>query len=138
MNRNDLEKKLSPITSKLLKKQGYICFIDVFIALGYLDKKEVELWRMKRIPYLEKCIQVNLGRIGFIIKTVRSNCIKGKLKESYTTYNSWGKGRKVPLRFSKSGQASIEKIYATHFIQKKFFKEVVPQQGPKADKSTVE
>ena len=128
MNRTDLEKKLSPITSKLLKKQGYICFIDVFIALEYLDKKDVESWRMKRIPYLEKCIQVNLGRISFILKTVRSNCINGKLKESYTAYRSWGKGKKVTLRFSKSGQANIEKIYATHFIQKKFLKDATPQK----------
>ena len=39
------------------------------------------------------------------------------LKESFTFYKKYGKG-KVKLRFSKSGQDNIEKIYATHFIMK--------------------
>ena len=119
MNRSELEKKLNTNTSKLLTEKGYICLIDVFIDLGYLAEKDVESWRMKRIPYLEKCIKVNLGKISFIVKTVRSNCVKGKLKESYTSYKSWGKGKKVTLQFSKTGQPNIEKTYATHFIKSK-------------------
>ena len=114
-----MEKKLSPITSRLLNEKGYISLIDVFIGLGYLAEKDVEAWRMKRIPYLEKCLKVNLGKISFIVKTVRSNCINGKLKESHTSYKSWGKGPKVTLRFSKSGQPNIEEAYATHFIKPK-------------------
>ncbi len=119
MNRRDLEKKLSPITSRLLKEKGHISLIDVFIGLGYLTDKDVESWRMKRIPYLEKCINMNLGKISFIIKTVRSNCINGKLRQSHTAYKSWGKGPKVTLQFSKSGQANIEEAYATHFFKPK-------------------
>ena len=117
MNRRDLEKKLSPITSKLLKEKGYISLIDVFIGLDYLTEKDVESWRMKKIPYLEKCIKVNLGRISFIVKTVRNNCMKGKLKESCTSYKSWGKGAKINLRFSKSGNRNIEEVYATHYTK---------------------
>jgi len=52
MNRKDLEKKLSPITSTLLKEKGYISMIDVFVGLGYLTEKDIEAWRMKRVPYL--------------------------------------------------------------------------------------
>ena len=120
MNRRDLENKLSSITSKLLKEKGYISLIDVFVELGYLAEKDVESWRMKRIPYLEKCIKVNIGKISFIVKIIRNNCLKGKLKESYTSYRSWGKGTKVALQFSKSGQPNIERLYATHFIKSKF------------------
>ena len=119
MNRSELEKKLNSNTSKLLTEKGYICLIDVFIDLGYLAEKDVESWRMKRLSYLEKCIKVNLGKISFIVKTVRSNCVKGKLKESYTSYKSWGKGKKVTLQFTKTGQPNIEKTYATHFIKSK-------------------
>ena len=61
MNRRDLQKKLSPITSGLLREMGYISLIDVFIGLGYLTKKDVESWRMKRIPYLEKSVKVGLS-----------------------------------------------------------------------------
>jgi len=119
VNRRELEKKLDPITSKLLGEKGYISLIDIFVGLGYLSENDIEAWRMKRVPYLEKCIKVNLGKANLVVKTVRSNCINGKLQESYTAYKSWGKGSKVTLRFSKSGQPNIEKAYATHFIKPK-------------------
>lgn len=117
MNKRELEKKLSPITSGLLREKGYISLIDVFIGLGYLTEKDVESWRMKRIPYLEKSIKVNLGKINFINKTVRENCRKGGLRESHTEYRSWGKGIKVELRFSKSGANNIEALYSTHWLK---------------------
>jgi hypothetical protein len=34
-NRQDLERALSTITSELLNEKGYICFVDVFMRLGY-------------------------------------------------------------------------------------------------------
>jgi hypothetical protein len=117
VNRRELEKKLSLITSDLLQEKGYISLIDVFISLGYLTKKNVESWRKKRIPYLEKSIKVNLGKIGFINKTVRENCRKGGLRESHTAYKSWGKGVKVDLQFSKSGAKNIETLYSTHWLK---------------------
>ena len=119
MNRKELEKKLSPLTSKLLKEKGYIAPVDVFIGLGYLTVKDFEEWRMKRVPYLERCIKVNLGKISFIMKTLRNNCKQGNLRESYTSYKSWGKGKKVTLRFSKTGDGNIEKAYCTHYLKQK-------------------
>jgi len=117
LNKKQLQTKLSVVTSKLLAEKGYISFVDVFIKLGYLDPKDYENWRMKRVPYLERVIQVNLSKISFIMKTVRSNCHNGKLKPSFTAYKSWGKGRKIDLRFSKSGNPHIEKLYSTHFVR---------------------
>ena len=119
MNRRDLEKKLGPITSSLLREKGYICLIDVFIGLGYLAKEDVEAWRMKQIQYLEKSIKVGLGKISFINKTVRDNCRNGGLCESHTAYKSWGKGTKIDLQFSKSGSRNIEVLYKTHWLKSK-------------------
>ena len=115
-NRKQLQSKLSTITSELLKEKGYISFVDVFMKLGYLDPKDYENWRMKRIPYLERVIKINLGKINFIMQTVRLYSLHGKLKPSWTGYKSWGKGRKIDLRFSKTGEPNIEKAYATHFV----------------------
>lgn len=117
MNRTELAAKLGPVTVEILREKGYVSFVDVFIKLGYLDPKECENWRMKRVPYLEHVIQCNLTRITLIMKTVRQNCLRGNCRESWTGYNSWGKGPKIPLRFSKSGQPSIERAYATHFLK---------------------
>jgi hypothetical protein len=119
MNNQEIVSKLSAITSELLTEKGYIAFTDVFIKLGYLDPEDYESWRMKKVPYLEKVIKTNLSKISFIMKTVRKNSINGKLKESWTGYKSWGKGEKVFLRFSKSGDEYIEKVYATHYLLNK-------------------
>jgi hypothetical protein len=119
MNRKELNKKLSTITAELIREKGYICFVDIFIKLGYLDFKDYELWRTKKIPYLEKVIKVNLMKINFIMRFVQKNSINGKLEQSRTEYKSWGKGKKDYLRFSKSGEENIEKLYATHFVKAK-------------------
>ena len=72
---------------------------------------------MKRIPYLERVITTSPGKINFVMKTVRTNCRNGHCRESWTGYKSWGKGRKTELRFSKSGETTIERTYATHFLK---------------------
>ena len=117
-NRKQLQSKLSAVTSELLKEKGYISFVDVFMKLDYLDPKDYESWRMKRVPYLERVIKINMRKINFVMKTVRWNSLNGKLEPSWTGYKSWGKGNKIDLRFSKSGDPNIEKTYATHFVKK--------------------
>jgi hypothetical protein len=116
-NRRDLERALSPITSELLKEKGYLCFVDIFMRLGCLSKTDYENWRMKRVPYLEWVLRLNLLTINFVMKTVRRNCLHGHLKPSMTVYKSWGKGKKVLLQFSKSGDPTLETAYATHLVR---------------------
>jgi hypothetical protein len=58
LNRKQLQSKLSIVTSELLKEKGYISFVDVFMKLGYLNTKDYENWRMKRVPYLERAIKI--------------------------------------------------------------------------------
>ena len=53
------------------------------------------------------------------MKTVRRNSLKGNLKSSWTAYKSWGKGKKIDLRFTKSKDSNIEETYATHFVKTK-------------------
>ena len=119
MNRQELETKLSAVTKELLRDKGYIGFPDVFMALGHLNQQDFEAWRFRRVPYLERVIHYNLSQISFIMKTVRKNCVNGKLKPSWTAYMSWGKGRQERLRFSKSGTPAIEEFWATHFVRAK-------------------
>jgi hypothetical protein len=66
-HRQDLERALSTITSELLKEKGYLCFVDVFIKLGYLSKSDYENWRFKRVSPLERVLSLNLSRINFIM-----------------------------------------------------------------------
>ena len=116
-NRRDLERALSLITSALLKEKGYICFVDVFMKLGYLSPSDYENWRFKRVSCLERVLTLHLPTINFVMQTVRRNSLKGHLKPSITVYKSWGKSKKTLLQFSKSGDPSIEAVYATHFVK---------------------
>ena len=118
-NRCDLERALSPITSELLKEKGYLCFVDIFMKLGYLSQVDYENWRLKRVPYLERVLTLNLPTISFVMKTVRRNSLNGHLKPTMTVYKSWGKGKKMLLQFSKSGDPTLEMAYATHFVRPK-------------------
>ena len=119
MNRCELPKALASIVVDLLRTKGYVAMVDVFIKLNYLNLETHNSWRMRQIPYLEKGIKVNLGKITFIMKTVRRIALDRGLTESCTAYMSWGKGRKTKLQFSKSGVDFIERAYATHLIQSK-------------------
>lgn len=124
LNRKELATRISIATSRLLKEEGYISFADLFQNLGYLSKEDYESWRKGQVPYLEKVIRVNLMRINYIMKLVVKNSRNGKLRQSRTFYKKWGKGSKHELRFSKSGHAQIEKMYATHFVKSTNAKEM--------------
>ena len=118
-NRQDLERALSTITSELLKEKGYLCFVDIFMKLGYLSKSDYENWRCRRVSYLERVLTLNLSTMNFIMKTVRRHSLNGHLKPSMTVYKSWGTRKKTLLQFSTSGDPTIETAYATHFVQPK-------------------
>ena len=122
MNRQDLKKKVPQLATKIVAKQGYISAVDLFIGLGKLKYSDYENWRFKKVPYLEKVIEGNLNNLSFIMKLLRQFAVKLKLKPSKTVYNSWGKGPKIKLRFSKYGRPGVEDGYSTHYVTSKFIK----------------
>jgi hypothetical protein len=66
---------------------------------------------------------VNLGKLATINREIRAYAKKANLKASWTDYRQWAvkkkhghKPQKPRLRFSKSGDEQIERLYATHYI----------------------
>lgn len=116
MNNSELEKKINSIVSEVVNQKGYISSIDILIRLGYLSQTDYENWRKGKIEYLEKACQVNLGKLTTINRILRQVSGKMKLEPSWTAYNKFGKGPKMRLRFSKSGEENIEKAYSTHYV----------------------
>lgn len=119
LNRNSLIKKMSEASSVVLREKGYVSFVDVVIRMGKLSKEDYEAWRFRQVPYLERVITVNLPRINLMLRTLHQNAKKCGLRISKTAYKSWGKGARIPLRFSKSGDPNIEEAYSTHFLKPK-------------------
>jgi len=59
-----------------------------------------------------------LSKLSRINKTIRKIATDLKLEKSGTSYNKYGKGKKIRLIFSKSGIKNIEDLYTTHYIDK--------------------
>lgn len=119
LSRDDLLKKMTEASSVVLREKGYIGFVDVLIQMGKLTKDGYEAWRFNKVRCLEEVISVNLSKVNHMLWTLHRNCRDGNLRPSRTVYVSWGKGPKRPLRFSKSGDPSIEEAYSTHFLRPK-------------------
>jgi hypothetical protein len=117
MNRHELVASMNQATTELLREKGFVSFVDVLIRMGKLTKEDHDAWRMRRLPYLERAIRLNLNQLSHLLRTLRQNAVNGKLKPSKTVYVSWGKGGKQRLQFSKSGHPRIEEAYATHFVK---------------------
>jgi hypothetical protein len=103
----------------LIKEKGVASPAEVLIAVGVLTKEKYEDWRHGRIPYLEKVCQVNLSKLSTINHEIRVFARKNNLKPSWSDYRKWGKGNRIRLRFSKTGDEQIERFYATHYVSQR-------------------
>ena len=118
MNNTDLDKEVKRLVRQNRYEKGFVCAIDILMQLDYLTKKNYEDWRFGRVDYLEKVCNVNLSKLTLINKLIRKHSTELNLKSSWTGYNQYGKRIKRRLRFSKSGDKTIEDRYATHYIDK--------------------
>lgn len=96
------------------QNRGYIIPVDVLMDIGVLERGKYNDWRTGRVAFLEAVCSANLHKLSKIMKEIRSFAVKNGWKPSVTGYKH--KGRL--LRFSKSGRPQIEKVYATHYVQK--------------------
>jgi hypothetical protein len=103
-------------TAALLLEKGSIAPVDVFLKLGYLSPLDYERWRRRQVPALERVIRVNLSRITFLMQALRRQSLAGQLQPRTTVSTSWGRGRRVLLCFSLSGDPQIEAAYSTHDV----------------------
>jgi hypothetical protein len=116
MNSEDFKRKVREAAYEILKNQVFIAPVDLLMKMEVLTRKDYEDWRMGRIPYLEKVCNKSLSKMKVIMDELGSYAHRNNLKESWTAYHKWGKGKKIVLRFSKSGSPQVEKAYSTHFV----------------------
>lgn len=100
----------------ILAQGKVVAPVDVLVRLGRLDPKDLEDWRMGRVPYLEKVLKGNLTRLSRVLRILRYHAHDLKLVPSVTVYMRWGKGPKQRLRFTRSGDAKVEEAYSRHFV----------------------
>jgi hypothetical protein len=119
MNNKELHDKVHSAMYALIKEKGIASPVEVLMAIGVLSKEDYEAWRFGRITYLERVCKVNLKKLSPINHEIRVFARKSNLKPSWTDYRQWGKGKNNRLRFSKSGDEQIERLYATHYVSQR-------------------
>ncbi len=100
----------------LLQRGNVVAPVDVLVGMGLLTLEHIEDWRRGRVPYLERVIDCNLTRLSRLLRILRFHAHDLNLVPSVTAYVRWGKGPKRRLRFTKTGEPTIEAAYGTHFV----------------------
>jgi hypothetical protein len=108
--------KISRAVEMILAKDKVVRPIDVLVGMHLLSRDDLDAWRFSRVPYLEKVIDCNLTRLSRLLRILRFHVHDLNLVPSVTAYMRHGRGPKRQLRFTKTGDARLEKAYATHFI----------------------
>lgn len=119
MSKKDIYKQVYACAWQLVAEKGYVSPVDLLVKMERISSKQMEEWRYKRIPYLERVTVGNLGKMNTILLALREFSRSCDLKPVPTVYMSWGKGAKQRLRFSKSGHPRTEEMYSTHYVRPK-------------------
>ena len=140
MNEKELIGKIHSSMYHQLQVRGYATPVDVLIDTGILPKQKYEDWRFGRVRYLEAVCNSNLKRLSFVLHQMRVYAQAHELKPSFCYYKRWGvkkkgqgRGAVIPLRFSRSGNAEIERRYATHYVDEKRIAQLKTMQGTVAE-----
>jgi hypothetical protein len=114
-NRKKLDDRVIRAAEAALAAQKYVSPVDVLVGIGWLDPGALTRWQRGQVEYLEGVVQTNLPRISEAMKLFRSWAATKGLTPSETHYIARTTSRQM-LRFSKSGNPAIEKLYRTHWI----------------------
>lgn len=110
-----IEQRVARAGEDALREQGYVAPVDVLVRMGWLQPVHRDHWRQGRVPYLEQVVQAGLGKVSTAMRAMRHWAEAQGLQPSETVYVARTRDRR-PLRFSASGDPSIERAYRTHWV----------------------
>jgi hypothetical protein len=114
-NRAKLADRVSKAAEAALAAQHYVSPLDVLVGIGWLDPGTLKRWRQGQIDCLERVVQTNLPRISEAMRLFRRWAAGKGLFASETDYVARTPQRER-LRFSRSGDPTIERLYRTHWV----------------------
>ncbi len=114
-NRKKLADRVTKAAEAALAAQSYVSPVDVLVGIGWLDPGAVKRWRQGQVDYLERALQTNPSRISEAMTLFRSWATAKGLVPSETHYVARTPQRQT-LRFSNSGDPTIEQLYRTHWL----------------------
>jgi len=114
-NERKLAGRVAAAGEAALAARGYVTAIDILIGVGWLASTQIERWRRGQLPYLERGATANLSKIGTALRLLRCWAEGRGLRPSQTVYLAATRERR-PLRFSKTGEHTVERAYHTHWV----------------------
>jgi hypothetical protein len=133
-NRKKLADRIVRAAETALAAQYYVSPVDVLVGIGWLDPGTVNRWRRGQIECLERAIQTNLARISEAMKLFRAWATAKELFASETDYVARTPQRQR-LRFSRSGNPTIERLYRTHWVSPELSKRKRERLAEKASRA---
>jgi hypothetical protein len=114
-NRKTLAERVTEAAEAALADQSYVSPIDVLVGIRWLDGTTLKRWERGDVDCLEGAIQTGLPRLSEAMRLLRAWATAKRLVPSETSYVA-RTPRRETLRFSKSGDPDIERLYRTHWI----------------------
>ncbi len=99
-----------------LSEHQYVSVIDILSGIRLLEPVHVEAWRKGLIEFLEEMIQGSPQKISRAIEIFWDWAKAEGLKPMETHYSRNTRAGTEPLRFSRSGDAAVEKVYTLHYV----------------------
>lgn len=110
-----LERKIAAVAASALSARQVVTPVEILIGIGWLNTAQVEDWRRGRVPYLERVATANLAKLSTALRLLHGWAQRNQLTPSETSYVAWTRDRHR-LRFTKTGDANLERAYRTHWI----------------------
>lgn len=110
-----LEERVARAAEAALAERRYVTAIDVLVGVGWLQQRRVDEWRQGRVDYLEHVIEVGPDNLSAALSMFRRWAQDRGLTPSETDYVARSSARRS-LRFSGSGDPSVERGYRTHWV----------------------
>lgn len=101
--------------ARILAKSDMVAPVEVLIEMGNLTKQNYDAWRNGNVPYLERVFEGSLSKANRILRIIGFHVHDLNMVPKNSTYLKRGKGKKYPLRFSKTGDRKVEEAYTRHY-----------------------
>jgi hypothetical protein len=115
MTASNLEQRVTQAAENAFAQQRFVSAIDVLLGLGWLAPTHVDGWRQGRIESLEGVIQTNPNKVTGAMTAFQRWAQERGLSPSETDYVARTRDRRR-LRFSVSGDETVERAYRTHWV----------------------
>lgn len=114
-NQAKLARQIATAAGHALSTRQVVTPLDVLVGIGWLPAAQVEAWRRGRVTYLERIAGVNLAKLSIALRLLGDWARRHHLTPSETVYVAWTRDRHR-LRFTKTGDAVVERAWRTHWI----------------------